>query len=161
MLSLKQTRAWPVWVFNIAGFQCDSSKCDGWLVGDTITGCTWLAAVDGGRNCRVHPLCCLAVGLAGMIDSRCRLLFYTSNSLFTQLLLFLSIYLPLYLSGYLSILSIHLSARLASCRLLRLRCTFCPWMLPSVFWKTKHNPGMTHPLPHPKNTPYVVALPRH
>lgn len=64
----------------------------------------------GGVIVGLHPSRCLAVGLAGLIDSRCSLLLYTSNSI--------------YLSIQLSISSVCLSARLASCRLLRLRCTF-------------------------------------
>lgn len=42
-----KTWAWPAWVSNNASFPRGSSKCDGWLVGDTITGCTWLAGTEG------------------------------------------------------------------------------------------------------------------
>lgn len=60
-LSFKQkgaeptTRAWPGWVSNCACFQSGSFKCDCWLLGDRITGCTWLAGFMWGHDCRLHP----------------------------------------------------------------------------------------------------------
>lgn len=125
-------------------------------MGDTITGCTWLAGFEGGHNYRVHPFNWLALLFSCSGRASCsppllllllKIFFHSFLSLhfsstLNLCLLSLSFFLYLFvLSWTLPLSSVSpLSLFVAGFSRLAVVCwgcctTFCPRMPLSVFWR--------------------------